>query len=59
MRRSRGFKGFMGDESGQNLVEYSLVFILVMLGAAASLHSIGLWFSTMGTWLASLSQYLR
>ncbi len=29
-----------GDESGQDVVEYALILVLIALGAVASLHSL-------------------
>ena len=56
MRGSRGLKDFVGNESGQSLVEYSLLLVLVVLGAIVSLHSIGLWVSHLWTALVDIAQ---
>ncbi len=37
---------FVGDESGQNMVEYALVIVLVALAAVAAMGSLGKTVST-------------
>ena len=51
------FAGLLHEESGQYLIEYALVFCLVMLGAVASMKSldakIATVFAAVGTVLTS------
>ncbi len=49
----------VADESGQSMIEYSLIVVLVGLAATASAHSVGLWLSNFYNLLVSLSQYLQ
>jgi len=37
---TRAMRGFLRDETGQDLVEYALVLVLIALGATASMSSL-------------------
>lgn len=47
------------DESGNSMVEYGLVVMLVAFAAAASVHSVGLWLVNLWNWLLYLSTFLK
>ena len=53
----RSLSALLWEESGQDLIEYALVFCLVMLGAVASMKTLGTRiatvFSTVGTTLTT------
>lgn len=54
---SQRLEGILRDESGQDLIEYALIFCLVMLGVVASMKSlqanIAVVFAAVGTTLTS------